>query len=210
MSFVYPDPATKMDAIRDGLCWGADVPVVWINQNDGGRVREAHQVWGELRPRQITKIGQDERRDTDLEAVTPALPAALDEPRQSCIVALRNLNMELRLRSRSQEHRNSAWFAGALAQINIGSEHMREKYFKPFGLSFVNARDVVDMPDMRIHDDRIEDVAVLEFDIETFFIMEDATMFGTWIEQVEVTSKLRDCSGALLDASIQLDKELMP
>lgn len=210
MSFVHPDPAEKMNAIRDGLCWAADVPVVWIDQTDGGRVREANEVWGELRPRQITKRGQDERRDTDLEDVTPALPAPLEQPRQSCIAALRNLNMELVLKSRSQEHRASAWFAGTRAQIKIGSEYMREKYLKPVGLSFVNARDVINMPSMTIHDDRIEDVALIEFDMETFFIDEDATMFGTWIEQVEVSSTLKHSASVPLDASIQLDKELMP
>lgn len=203
--FEYPDLDQKMDAIKKWLRWCTEIEVVWIDQDDGGRVRESQKVWGELRPRRIVTLGVDETRYEDVDN----LAGDARYPRQDTIIGQRQLMLELRTKSRDQNHRQSAWYAATRAQLRVRYLYGKNKWLAPFDLSLATVADVVNMPEIKIKNDRIEDIANLEFTLNTFLCDKDTAAIGTWIEHVEVSSDLKNAGGTSLDPSIQLDKELM-
>lgn len=199
--FEYPDLDQKFDALREALEWAAGCKVVWINQKDGGRVREPREVWAELKPRMIQNIGKEIRNEIRVnDAVTP---------RQELLIGRRVIAFELRFKSRNQEHKRSAWYAASRAQLRLGSRYIKGTWLQPFNWGLATVGEIVDLEQYVL--DRAEDVANLEFDLNTFVTDKDASAIGTWIEHVEVSSnKLRHTAAIQANGAIQLDEELLP
>jgi hypothetical protein len=204
--FEHPDLDKKMEAVRDWLAWCSESNIIWIDQKDGGNFRKANRVWGELRPRQITRQGTDEIRYEDVDNQA----GDAEFPRQDVLISWRQIAFELRMRSRDQEHRQSAWYAATRADARSSHRYGRNRWLKPMDLAFADAEAVVNMPTIIEWDDRIEDVANWEFRLNTFLCDRDAAAVGTWIESIEVSSNIRNVVGEPLDASLQLNEESMP
>lgn len=188
--FEHPDLDMKMDAVRSWLCWCAEVKVAWLDQSDGGRVREANTVWGMLRPRRIVAQGVDEVRYIDV-------PSNVENPRQEMIVGWRAITFDFRTHSRDQNHRQSAWYAATRAQLRARYRYGKDKWLKPFDMSLATIEDVVNMPEVKEWDDRVEDVANMEFTLNTFLCDKDASAVGTWIEQVVMNGDLLGMAGSI-------------
>ena len=199
MTLARPDYADKFDALKSWACWATGLRVVWENQATK-QIREAGRPWGELSFQSLAPVGPDvtvyeDVDNDDGDAVNP---------RQDLICGHRILNVLLRTKSRSQEHRASAWFALAQAQGKYRSSYGRSQFLDPNDLKLNEVGEVLSLPPI-LHDNRLEDVAVLELSYNTVFVDTDLAAIGTWIEQAEVTSDFRD-----LDDSLQLAAELMP
>jgi hypothetical protein len=206
MTIQYPPITKRMDAVKDWVCWATGETTVWVDQADGGRVREPNEVWCEIRPTAISKIGVDEivYKDVDNEAGNAQYPA------QGVTYSLRNIDFEIRAKSRSQEHDQSAWNALLTAHLKVYSEYGRNRYFAPYAWSLIDVSDIMNMPQLETHDMRVEDIALFTLSLSTVFVEADATAVGTWIETTEITSDIKDAGGTSLPASIQLDDEVLP
>lgn len=195
MGFNFPDFPQKFDALRDALIWASGCDIFWINQNDGGIVREENKVWGELKPLRISSVGVDEKRNEETDDAT--------NPRREIICGNRIIQFQLNMRSRNQEHRYTGWYAAEEARTKLRSDFALNRFFKPFDLGIATISDILDVPET--FDDRLEDIAILEINLNTSLNITDAAMVGTWIESIEATSNLIP-----LGASLQLNDEVMP
>jgi hypothetical protein len=195
-----------MEAVKGWVSWATNETTVWRDMNDGGRVREANEVWIELRPTKITKIGTDEIRyfDVDNEAGNALYPM------QEATYSVRVIDFEIRAKSRSQEHLNSAWSALLLAHAKAYNRHGHNKYFVPYTWSLNDVSDIINMPSMEMHDMRVEDTALFTISLNTVLVDYDAAAVGTWIESTEITSDIKDAGGTSLPAALQLDDEVLP
>lgn len=207
MSYDYPDLSRRLDAVKDAVAWASGVNAVWIDQNDGGRVRQPNKAWIELRPRRILDAGTQDVRHVDLE--TPETEGTLEFPRQEVYVLHKEIQFEARARSRSQEHTESGWFALMKTQDRLFQSYAINRWMKPNYMARNKMGDVVNMPRLKVFDNRVEDVAVLEFSINTALCDTDSTNLGTWIDRALVSSNLINTDGNPLDESLQLDDEVM-
>ena len=203
MTIAYPPIAKRTEAIKDWACWATGVTAVWGDQPDGGLVRDSDAPWIELRPKRIMKVGTDEKIHEETGDAT--------WPRREVTVAQRVLTFEMRGFSRSQDHWAAGWAALLDAHIKMENRAGKDKYFSPNCLSLNTVGDIINMPTERIFDSRIEDIAMFEFSMNTTLTDIDSRSIGSWIEQVEVTSEIKDAGGEdLLDSSIQLNDEVLP
>jgi hypothetical protein len=186
--FAYPDLPKRFDHLKRAVAWAAEINTVWRDQDDGGIVRKANKPWVELRPRRIASIGVDEIRHQDLE--TPLTEGTLDWPRQELQVAWKEMFFEMRFRSRSQKHKSSAWYAGTRFQTRFRGTYPLQKWLKPMQFSIVNIGDVVNMPETKPFQDRVEDLAVIEFSLNALLCDADEANVGTWIDRCEVSSDI--------------------
>jgi hypothetical protein len=188
--FQYPDLPIRFDELKKAVSWAAEIEAVWIDQDDGGIVREANKPWIELRPKRFTSVGTDEIRNEDLE--TPLTEGTLDYPRQEVLVSWQQVFFEARFRSRSQQHKMSGWYAGVRFKTRMKSRYALQKWLKPMLFSVADIGDVLNMPDVKVEDDRVEDVAIIEFSLNTVLCESDESGLGTWIDRCLVSSDL-DC-----------------
>jgi len=209
MRFSFPDLPEQLQAFQRFCAWATKCPVVWRDTEEASTVRKANEVWGELLLRSIKSIGTDEIRHIDLEDVTP--PVALDNPRQECLGGQRLLNIQLNMKSRKQSFENGqvGWYAAEQARAKIAYPFAMS-FFKPVNMSFSSAPNLVNMSTMFSFDDRIEDTAAVEFFMNAVVTDADSAAIGTYIESVEISSDLKHAGGASLDASLQLDDEVIP
>ncbi len=195
MIFDYPDLSHKFEAFREALEFSSGHEIFWINQNEGGIVREENTVWGELKPLSIASVGIDEKRNEETGDAT--------NPRQEVICGNRIIRFQLNMRSRDQEHTYTGWYAAEATRTKLRSAFVRDQFLDPYDLSIATVGDVIDVPE--VFDERLEDVAILEFNLNTTLNITDAAMVGTWIEEIEVTSNLIP-----LDTSLQWNDEVIP
>ncbi len=200
--FEYPDLPKRLDELKEAVAWASGVKTVWIDQNDGGVVRKTNKPWIELRPKRFQSIGTGEIRSTDLE--TALTEGTLDYPRQELLVDWYEVFFEARCRSRKQEHKVSAWYAGLQFKTRIRSSYALHKWLKPMQFSIVDIGDVMNMPEIKTHDGRVEDAAIIEFSLNTVVCEIDTAGLGTWIDRCLVTSDITP-----LDDTLQLDDKVM-
>lgn len=198
--FNYPDVPDKLAQFRSALMWATGCEIVWKNQNDGGRVRESNKVWGELTLLSILGLGVDEIRNEETGTVSC--------PRVETLCGHRILNFQLDMRSRSQDHPKSAWYRALRAQTRMRYPYVRTTYLTPFEMSINTVSQILN--NSFAFDNRVEDVAILEFAINTVLNDQDAATVGTWIEHIEVTSDFKNAGGVSWDSSLQLTDEVMP
>jgi hypothetical protein len=206
MTFSAPDLADKFDLIRDALEWAVNdsIRIFWKHQALEGRNREPNQVWGELMPFSITRLGTDEIR---YENIGSNPVTAL----QAVQCGNRLLTFQLNMRSRSQEHRTSAWMAATRGQMRISSPHVRTTWFTQANeLGLATVGDVIPMPDGYVNDDRIEDVSVMEFAINTVLNETDAANIVYLIDQIKASTGFKNVDGNDWPSGLQLTNEVMP
>ena len=192
----------QMSAVENAFKWASGLPVVWKNKADSPRVREPNRAWVELQVLSLRSIGTDEIRESEGTDAT--------NPRVENMCAHREMRIQAKFRSRSQEHVDTAWAAGIHASMRINARFARSKWYRDSNICVISASEIIDVPDGLKHDNRIEDVAILETVFGIAINETDAAMVGTYIEHVEVTSALKNPGGVALDASLQLNKEVMP
>ena len=200
--FQHPDLPKRFDELKKAVSWASEINTVWRNQDDGGIVRKANKAWVELRPTRFMEVGTDEVRHEDLE--TAATEGTLDSPRQDVLVSWREIFFEARFRSRSQKHKMSGWYAAMRFKTRMKAPYLCQEWLKPMHFSLVGVGDVWDMPEVKIFDDRREDIAIVEFSLNAVLCEADETSVGTWIDRCLVSS---DIDG--LDDSVELDDEVM-
>lgn len=204
--FEYPDLPKRLDALKEAVAWASGVKVVWMDQDDGGRVKEPNTPWIALRPRRIKETAPPGIRHEDLE--TAETEGTLTNPRQEITISYKEIDFEARARSRRQDHSMSGWYAATRLQSRITKSYIRNKWYKPYNLAISNVGDVVNMPRDLIYDDRMEDIAIFEFSVETILCDRDESELGTWIDRCLVTSGF-NMGDTPLDSSLQLDDEVM-
>lgn len=201
----HPDLPEQLRALQRCLEWASECRCVWIDTSEGGVIRNAGELWCELRLRSVAPLGVDDRYNTDLGNV----PAA----RQECIVGTRILGVQATFRSRRQDFDdpNVAWYAALRAQLRLQYSVARTGYLKDAKLALLKPGDVLNMPMVQTHDDRVEDYAVLELSLSALISeTENPAAAGYWLEQIEATSMLRHSPTTALAPSLQLDDEVMP
>jgi len=184
MLFEAPDVKKKLESFENFLTWATGKEFFWANQNDGGRVREPNTVYGMLRVTDIAKTGTDEIRNKDL--------GTGNNPRQEILNGLRIINIQLNMCSRSQEHEQDALYSAMRVQTRINYPYVRDTFLTPFELAVNEVSNIVNVPDGKTFDDRIEDVAILNFKLNTVLTDNDAAAVGTYIEQIEFTSQFNE------------------
>ena len=200
MTFQSPTLPTKFDALKEALEWASGCTLYWQGQNTGRR-REAGEVWGEVRLFSMRGIGTEELTYTDTEDGS-------DNPVQVNQIGQRLLTFQLHLRSRSQAHASSAWLAGARAQQRLRAPYSVQTFLKPNQMSIAYIGTVQDTGAQ--WDSRIEDLAILEFSINTVLTDIDTENVTTYIEHIEASSGTKDVTGTLLPADVQWDEEVIP
>lgn len=199
MSENPPGWPAKMHAIQDAIHWAADrVVVVFRDSNQGGRVREANEVWLELHLDRIDSLGVD--GSVDVEGADP-------NDRVPVMCGVRSFTMDVRAFSRSQEHDQAAWYALERARLRFRAPFVKDEWLKPANLAIVEAAQLVNLP--KVWDQRVEDQGVLELRMATTVSDQDAAYTGTWIDRVLVSSTLKAFDGQNLDPALQLDNESM-
>jgi hypothetical protein len=202
MTFQAPDLPVKFEAFREALEWASGVKIFWRHQSLEGRHREANEVWGELQIFNIQKLGID-----DIRYVETGVSAA---PLKATQCGNRILKFQLNMRSRSQEHRQTGWYAATKAQQRINSPFVRTKWLDANELALATVGDVIDAPDGFEWDNRVEDIAVLEFDMNTILTdVDDAAVVGC-IETIKASTGFKNVDGNDWPSSLQLDDEVMP
>jgi hypothetical protein len=199
VTYQVPDLPEKFEAFREALQWATGCEIFWMNQALEGRHREANRVWGELQIFEFSTIGVDENRYTE-EAGNLQITQCGN----------RELTFQLNMKSRSQEHRDSAWYAASKAQMRINNHFVRDQWLKPNELSFTSAQMIKDTVGGMMWDDRTEDVAILEINMTTVLNDADASNIVSWIETIEASTGFKNPVGNDLDSSLQLDDEVMP
>lgn len=203
MTLGYPDLSKRLDAIRDAVAWASKVKVLWIDQTDRVRAREANIPWIELQPRRIEKTNRTDVMHLDLE--TAGTEGTLEFPRQEVSVSHCTIHLQARGRSRSQRPLESGWYALTRVQNRINTTYPKNKWIRPNNLAFSEmGSEVLNMPTLQINDNRIENNAILEFAYDTVLCEVDAANVGTWIDRVLVSSDIQT-----MDDSLQLDEEVM-
>ena len=201
MTYQHPDLPEKFDKLREALEWASGCEVVWLLQDDGGRVREPNEVWGELQIFSMSNLGTDDVIYT--ESGDP------DNPRQDVVVGYRLINFQLRFRSRNNEHANSSWYAASKTQTRLNSPYSRTAFLEPLCMGLASHVSITEVLGGVTFDQRIEGATIVEFSITTAVTDIDAAAIGSWIEAVEVTSRMKDVIGDDLPASLQWDEELI-
>jgi len=204
MPYVLPPLENRLEALKDALSWAADNTVMFWAHQSGQRMREANRVWGELAVRRIEVLGVPEKRYTMIGDGTG------DFPYSEQIVTQNVLHFDLKIQSRNQEHNQTGWFAASRIPIRIYASRVRDMWFRDNDLAIVNLGDVLDVPEGLFHDGRVEDVATMELSFATSLTEEDTSTVVSYIETVEVTSNFKKASDTSLDASLQMNEEVIP
>lgn len=205
--FEYPDLPKRLDALKEAIEWASEVKVVWMDQDDGGRVKEPNKAWIELRPRRFRETAPPGIRHEDLE--TAETEGTLTNPRQEVTISYKEIDFEARARSRRQDHPLTGWYAAVRLQSRITKSYALGKWYKPNNLAISNIGEVFNMPRELMYDDRKENLAIFEFSVETILCDKDEADLGTWIDRCEVTSDFKIDENTSLDSSLQLDDEVM-
>ncbi len=207
----FPTWADKTDAIRDAIAWAAGgINGEWMFRKEASGLPEENEAWFDLRMRRISEVGIDETCNVDNVDPVTGLPDAVN-PRLAVQVGLRELVIEARFYNKDQEQDVVAWLKADRARARLRMNYPRDKWIKPHALALVELREVVAMPDpAKAVQMRWQSEAVLQMTFSTVISESDAAAVGTWIEHVEITSKLRNPGGELLDVAIQLNEEVMP
>lgn len=203
--FDFPDLPEQFRAFQEAVAWSSESRIVWFNTTDGGDVREANEVWGELFLRRIRTLGIDETRYCDLSD-------SEEWARQDVVNSVKQLDIRLHMRSRQQnfEDANVGWYKATRTQVRLWYQYVTDTYLKPYQLSLATVGDVIDMPRRADHDDRIEDLAVLDFTLNAVLTDTDEAAVGSWIESLEITSNLKNPGGEPLSPVLQWDNEVIP
>jgi hypothetical protein len=202
--FQNPDLKEQLTTFADVLTRAGECPVVWIDTNKKGLIRKANKIWCELRLRVVRTVGTDEIRHEDIGGST-----RLKNPRQDLLISARVLELQANFRSRSQEFLTSAWHAATRAQSRMQWPYAKTK-LNGKNLSLSKVGQVINMQGAKVFDDRAEDAAVIEFWLNSMLTDRDAEAVGTYIEEIELSSKMFDFGGPELDQSLQLDEEKLP
>ena len=196
--FSHPDLPVQMRAFAKYVEWAAGCVAVWINTNEHGLVREDEGAWCELSLSRFKKTSKEIReRDT----------GALIYPRQEVLNIEGILQIQANFKSRTQDLDDAAYNYATKAQNLIDLPYARQTFLTPNQLSLNVVGDVIDMP--KSVDDRVEDIAVVEYDLNAVLTIEDSAAVGTYIEHIELTSNIKNVIGTSLDSSLQLDDEVI-
>lgn len=202
MTFSSPDLPAKFEALKSALEWASGISVYWRDQSTGRR-KEANEVWGELQLFSIARLGDDDIRLED--GSDPDWPLI---PTQS---GARVLRFQFHAMSRSQTLVSTAWYALSKAQSRIKAPYAYENWFNDYELGIAAVGDVLDVPQGRVFDKRVEDVALMELEVNTVLTDVDADTAISYIESVKLsTSGILYADGTPLPDALQLDDEVIP
>ncbi len=172
-----------------------ETPAIWENKPEP-RVRQSNRVWATIAFAGLVPLGTDGVRHDETGDAT--------NPRQEVRQGDRLFKIQIKVKSRDQNHRMTAWYAASQVQLRLNQTYAKEKWLDPNDLKIATVGEVIPMPAV-LHDNRFEDVAVLEVAFNTTIYDTDAASIGTWIEQAEVSSAVDGW-----DSSLELDDETMP
>lgn len=195
-----PTLPQKMEAIRNAISWaGRGLPVFFVRQKEGGRIREPNRNWGEIELFSIRTIEQDYVTDIDRDNETGNDP----EPRQEIAIGTRQITLQLSIRSRTQEPEKSGWYDATDLSLRLAYSRVADIWLRPNNIVLNQISVINDKP--YNYENRIEDLALFELVFLTVIEDNDSTARGTWIESIDVTSEIDDMQEAL-----QMDKEIFP
>lgn len=200
----HPDMPVQLRSLQAAVEWAAGCEVFWQDTNEGGVIRRAGTVWGELRLRNVAPVGVDER--SYVESIDPNWP--LQEAR----IGIRQWNVQLTMRSRKQNFDDAsvAWYAAVKAQLRLRYDYVRSTWLLPAKLSLISPGTVLNMPSEREFDDRNEDFAVLDMVFSALISDTDEAAVVSWIEKIKLSTKIQNPAEQALDASLQLNDEVIP
>lgn len=211
----FPTWQDKTDAIRESLLWAAGPRVCgdWAFKKEAFSLPDDNDPWFVLRMGPILEYGVDEQ--TNLDNIDPVTGEPdVDEPRSDMVVGQRLFTVQVRVMSRDQEHDTVAWIVAERIRSRMRFRYVKDKWFRPKCVALVSMGQVIPIPQPPAKPEAVElrcqSEAVLEVSLATVITETDAAAVGTWIEQVEVTSQIRNAGGTLIDSSLQLDQEVMP
>jgi hypothetical protein len=87
---------------------------------------------------------------------------------------------------------------------------VRTQWGDNHGFGIATIGDVVEAPNGYELDGRIEDLAFLEFGVNAAINEQDEAMLVSYIETIKATTGFKKPDGSDLDASLQLNDEVMP
>ncbi|MDP6424349.1 MAG: hypothetical protein QGG14_06370 [Planctomycetota bacterium] len=213
---IYPTWQQKVDAIKDACEWATGVCGDWKYKSRAFELPDDNDAWFTLAMGRIRELGVDETCYEDNGIDRPPNPgdpplAGGEFPRSDVMVGQRQMFVELRTFNRDQEQDVVAWVVAERARTRLRMQYARDRWFIPNKVAISELFEVVPMPTPRqVVAGRPQSEAVLEMDFSTVVAESDGAAIGTWIEQVEVSSQLKNPGGVLLDPSIQLNEEVMP
>lgn len=184
----------KMKALTEAFEWAAACPVRWDKQPDVPRSREENRPWVELSLMRMQTLGMGETRYED---------------EVSYEIGQKLLMIQAKFRSRSQFFSDFAFARADKTKTRLGMSVVQERWLGPNDMSVAEMTDVLDIPDGFKHDSRVEDVAVFELHLNTFMSESDEANVAYFIENIELTSNMKTAGDTPLDASLQLDKEVI-
>ena len=222
MSVIGPDWKTKLDTLTRGLEWASGVRGVWKFQDDAFQAPESNDPWFELRMARVFSIAPDETVQCDNVDPVTALPD-VESPRKEVVIGQREFRCELRAFGRDQDHDVVAWVIAERTRTRMGLAYFRDEFLNKTpdpndpaavpsaNMAIVELFDVFPMPPTnQVIMDRWQSEAVLEMRLATTVAEDDPAAVGTWIEKVEISSKIKQPDGVTpIDSSLQLDNRLI-
>lgn len=206
----FPTWQAKTEAIRQACEWATGVCGDWKYKKEAFSLPDNNTAWFELKMGRMRELGVDEIRSSDNIDPNTGLPN-VENPRLETVCGQRQFFVELRTFNRDQEHDAVAWLVAERARARLRFPYVRDRWFRAHAISIVELFEVVPMPDpKKVEQQRWLSEAILEVDLATVIVETDGAAIGTWIETVEISSKLHNPGGVLLDPTIQLDNEVMP
>lgn len=195
-----PTLPQKMEAIRNAISWaGRGLPIFFVRQKEGGRIREPNRNWGEIELFSIRTVERDYVTDIDRDNETGNDP----EPRQEVAIGTRQITLQLSVRSRAQEPEKSGWYDAADLSLRLAYNRVDDIWLRPNNITLGQITVINDKPYQ--YENRIEDLALFELVFFTVIEDNDNAARGTWIESIDATSEI----DGLPDAA-QMDREIFP
>ncbi len=222
MSVIGPDWKTKLETLTRGLEWASGVRGVWKFQDEAFQAPESNDPWFELRMARVFSIAPDETVQCDNVDPVTALPD-VESPRKEVVIGQREFRCELRAFGRDQDHDVVAWVIAERTRTRMGLAYFRDEFLNKTpdpndpaavpsaNMAIVELFDVFPMPPTnQVIMDRWQSEAVLEMRLATTVAEDDPAAVGTWIEKVEISSKIKQPDGVTpIDSSLQLDNRLI-
>jgi len=207
MSFSHPQFRQQIENLLIILSWASGCRVVWENSDDGGRVREPNETVGYLKLNSIKKLGIDQVVYKDLEADFEPEDDLLEKPLQEIITGNRSLLLEAKFVSRDNTPGGAAYNAASLMQARLASRYGKDA-IAAAELALGTFEDIINL--VVDKDDRAEENAILEFRVSTAIEEINEASRNYVIEQLKLSTDLKDASGESLPDELQLTDEVIP
>lgn len=204
----HPSLESILTTFKDAVEWATECHTVWGQSNET-LPRGADTVWNELEVRSLTQQGTPQRRTEDQESLTP--PVVSDYPMKSYISEQYLLSVQVRTRSRANGLFGTGYIVAARGRTRMLAPYALDNFWHCNQISIANIGPVVNIPILgKEFDDRAENEAVCEYRMNIVLTETDAASAGTYIEETEISSTIKNPGGVPLDDTLQLTDEVLP